>query len=43
MNPFEHSLRDAQWDVPPLVAWTPLPEHKHAGLILKKFANLIDT
>jgi hypothetical protein len=29
MDPFEHSLRNAQCDVPSLVAWTPLSDPKH--------------
>ncbi len=41
MNAFEHSLRNAQRNVPSLVAWTPLSDYKHARLILEKFTNLI--
>jgi hypothetical protein len=43
MNAFEHFLRNSQRDVPPLVAWTPVADHKHTRLILEKFTNLINT
>ena len=41
MNPFNHSLGNAQRNIPPLVAWTPFSNHKHTRLILEKFTNLI--
>src|SRR6267143_1131047 len=41
MNAFEHSLRNAQRNIPSLVAWTPFSDHKHARLILEKSTNLI--
>jgi len=41
MNAFEHSLRNAQRNIPSLVAWSPFPDHKHTRLILDKFTNLI--
>src|SRR6266404_4637095 len=41
MNAFEHSLRNAQRNVPSLVAWTPFSDHKDARLILEKSTNLI--
>jgi hypothetical protein len=43
MDPFEHSLRNAQCDVPSLVARTPFSDHKHARLVLEKFANFVRT
>src|SRR5229473_2754963 len=42
MNPFDHSLRDAQCDIPSLVPWTPFADHKHSRFTLKKFTNLIN-
>src|SRR5260370_39641296 len=41
MNAFEHSLRNAQRNIPSLVAWTPFSDHKDARLILEKSTNLI--
>jgi len=41
MNSFEHSLRNAQRNVPPLVAWTPFSDHENTRLIFKKLTNLI--
>src|SRR6266436_1023820 len=43
MNPFEHSLRNAQCDVPSLVAWTQLSDHKDSRLVLEKLTNFIRT
>ena len=43
MNSFDHSLRNAQRDIPSLVPWTPIADHKHTGLILEKFTNFIST
>jgi len=41
MNSLEHSLRNAQRNVPPLVAWTPFSDHENTRLIFKKLTNLI--
>jgi hypothetical protein len=41
MNAFEHSLRNAQRDIPSLMARTPLSDHKHTRLILEKLTNLV--
>jgi len=41
MNAFDHSLRNAQGDIPSLMARTPLSYHKHTRLILEKLTNLI--
>jgi len=41
MNPFEHSLRNAQSDISPLVARNPLSDHKHTGLVLEKLTDFI--
>jgi len=41
MNSFEHRLRNAQRNVPPLVAWTPFSDHENTRLIFKKLTNLI--
>jgi hypothetical protein len=41
MDPFEHSLRNAQRDVPSLVAWTPFSDHEHARLVLEKLTNFV--
>ncbi|MHB8525004.1 MAG: hypothetical protein ACYDD2_02455 [Candidatus Acidiferrales bacterium] len=43
MNSFDYSLRNAQRDVPPLVAWTPFSDHKHTRLILEKLTHFIST
>ena len=43
MNSFDHSLRNAQRNIPPLVPWTPFADHKHTRLILEKFTNFIST
>src|SRR5712664_1433461 len=43
MDPFEHSLRNAQRYVTSLVARTPLSDHKHARFVLKKLANFVST
>jgi hypothetical protein len=43
VDAFEHFLRDAQRDVPSLVAWTPLSDDKHARLVLEKLTNFIST
>jgi hypothetical protein len=42
MNSFDHSLRNAQRDVPSLVPWTPFADHKHSRFTLKKFTNFIN-
>jgi len=41
MDPFEYSLRNAKCEVASLVAWTPLPDHKHARLVLEKLTNFV--
>jgi hypothetical protein len=41
MDPLKHSLGNAQCDVPSLVAWTPLSDHKHTRLVLEKLTNFI--
>jgi len=41
VNTFEHSLRNAQRDVPSLVALTPLSDHKHTRLVFKKLTDFI--
>src|ERR1700747_2237640 len=41
MDPFEHSLRNADRDVPSLVPWTPLTYDKHTWFVLKKLANFV--
>jgi len=43
MNPFEDCLRNAQRDIPSLVAWTAFSDRKHTGLILEKLANFVRT
>ncbi len=43
MDAFEHFLRDAQRDVPSLVARTPFTNHQHAWLVLEKPTNFIRT
>jgi len=42
MNAFEHSLRNAQSDISPLVARNPLSDHKHTGLVLEKLTDFIN-
>jgi hypothetical protein len=42
MNSFEHGLRNAQRDIPSLVAWTPLSDYKHTRLVLEKVTNFIN-
>jgi hypothetical protein len=41
MNSFDHSLRNAQRDIPSLVPWTPFSDHENTRLIFKKLTNLI--
>src|SRR5260221_7743541 len=43
MDPFEHSLRNAQCDVPSLAVRTPFSDNKHARLVLEKLTNFIRT
>src|SRR5882762_3700211 len=43
MDPFEHTLRNAQCDVPFLAVRTPFSDNKHARLVLEKLTNFIRT
>jgi hypothetical protein len=41
MDPFQHGLGNPQCDIPSLVAWAPLSDHKYARLVLEKLTNFV--